>query len=75
MVMQSRASVQPLLNDRLKRAREQAGYTQADLAETVGVAPLTISRWEGGSQRPCPRFRRKLCQELGKSASELALHP
>lgn len=33
---------------RLKQAREQAGFTQEQLAEDVGVTRQAISRWEQG---------------------------
>lgn len=33
---------------RLKRLREQNGYTQEKLGETMGVTRQTISSWERG---------------------------
>lgn len=33
-----------------RRARERVGLTQSDLAEQVGREPLTIQRFEAGSQ-------------------------
>jgi transcriptional regulator with XRE-family HTH domain len=37
------------LSDRLRKAREHAGFTQADLAEQMGVTVATISRAERGA--------------------------
>jgi transcriptional regulator with XRE-family HTH domain len=36
------------LGSRLKRAREAAGLEQAEVAERLGVDPMTVSRWERG---------------------------
>lgn len=36
------------MSDRLKRAREHAGMSQAELAETVGVSRATIGNAEQG---------------------------
>ena len=49
----------------LKEARLAAGMTQQALAETVGVSPLTVTRWESGQARPHPRTRERVCALLG----------
>ena len=36
------------LTDRLRKAREAAGYTQAELGERLGVTKATVSRAERG---------------------------
>jgi transcriptional regulator with XRE-family HTH domain len=36
------------IRDRLKRFREQHGFTIAELAERLGVRPSTVANWEGG---------------------------
>lgn len=45
--------------DRIKAMRESAGYTQAELANEVGLLgarrALTVSAWENGRKRPDPR--------------------
>lgn len=41
--------------ERLKRARQAAGMTQAALAELIGSNAPTISRWESGSYTTIPR--------------------
>lgn len=37
------------LQDRLRRAREEAGLNQTQLAQEIGVNPATVSRYESGS--------------------------
>ena len=37
---------------RLKSAREQAGFTQEQLAEKIGVTRQAVSRWEQGHTQP-----------------------
>lgn len=36
----------------LKAARVNAGYTQTDIAEKMGVSNVTISNWESGKKYP-----------------------
>jgi len=38
----------------VRKARESLGLTQVQAALRIGVAPLTLSRWETGKSRPCP---------------------
>lgn len=40
------------VGSRLRRAREQLGLTQAELAGLVGRTPTAISYWEGGQRTP-----------------------
>jgi len=37
-----------MTKEELKKWRERNGYSQAKLAETLGVAVMTVSRWETG---------------------------
>src|SRR5215467_6777693 len=46
-----RSPVTALLPDDLRARREALGLTQAKLAETLGVTPTTVARWER-SERP-----------------------
>lgn len=55
----------------LIRARLQHGWTQADLAEKVGVDSKTISRWEKGITAPFPLHRAKLRELLHIEPEEL----
>ena len=40
------------LGQRIKQARAERGLTQAQLAETLGVANRSVSRWENGVNMP-----------------------
>ena len=40
------------IKDRVKKLREKMRITQDDLARTLGVKPLTVSRWERGVNKP-----------------------
>jgi transcriptional regulator with XRE-family HTH domain len=56
---------------RLRIARRSAGLTQKQLAELLGVEPITVSRWERGVTSPSlPRLRR-IAELTGTSASDL----
>lgn len=57
----------------MKAARAGKGWSQADLAERMGVTTNTIQNWESG-RRKAPRDLEtfiKLCDELGVSADAL----
>jgi len=58
-------------NARLRSLREQVPLTQAELAERVGVAELTVRRWETEGLRPQPAHVRSLCSALNASPAEL----
>ena len=38
----------------VKQAREEIGFSQAELAEAVGVTTRTIQNWESGASSPKP---------------------
>ena len=57
----------------LKRMRQQAGLTQAELARRIGVSDRAVRAWEKGEYPPTltvPQIR-LLCQELGVMFDEL----
>src|SRR5260370_12395444 len=60
-------------NERLRRARNLKGWSQADLAEEVGTGFEMVSRWERGVTIPSPHYRKLLCAVLGQSAEDLGL--
>ena len=44
--------------ERLRKVRAHLGVTQKEVAITIGVAPVTLARWETGSSRPRGLARR-----------------
>ncbi len=58
-------------NLRLKRAREACFLTQQQLAEKIGAAPRSISRYERGERLPDLFIQKRLCEVLGKTPEEL----
>ncbi len=60
-------------NTRLQTARKERGWSQADLAERIGVGTLEIGRWERGNSFPHPLYRQRLVETFGQSAQELGL--
>lgn len=51
----------------LRTARLELGFTQARLAEYMGVDPMTISRWERGVTKPSP-YLHVVIDSIRKSA-------
>lgn len=51
--------------------REQTGYTQADIAQFLGVTPAAVSKWENGESKPRTETLFKLADILGVRAEEL----
>ena len=51
----------------LKAARVNAGLTQADSAERIGVSVSTIKNWETGKSFPNQPMIEKICEVYGVS--------
>ena len=60
-----------ILKNRLKEARTQAGMSQGQLAEAVGVSRNTISSIETGQFNPTAKLALILCIALDKRFEEL----
>jgi transcriptional regulator with XRE-family HTH domain len=56
---------------RLRTARVAAGLTQRQLAETLGVEPITVSRWERGVTSPSLARIRRVAETTGTNTSDL----
>lgn len=59
------------LTNRLREVREARGWTQADLAERVGVSRKTINTVENGVFIPSTIIALKLARALGQSVEKL----
>jgi DNA-binding XRE family transcriptional regulator len=60
------------INTRVKELREDAGFTQAQLAFLLGVSEKTIRRWESDpGDTPRPRMAAKLAKRLGVTVEAL----
>lgn len=57
--------------ERMREARERRGYTQAHLAERMGVQSSTVSHFETGGRRPSMHNLRRLAMALNVSADYL----
>lgn len=60
-----------IIGERLKKARELKGLTKKELAQTVGVAPSTITRYEEEVRIPKVTILRKIAEVLGVSVDYL----
>jgi len=60
-------------NERLRNVRIGRNWRQQDVADKLGVALVTIQRWERGFQQPSAYYRAKLSALFGLSAQELGL--
>jgi putative transcriptional regulator len=60
-----------LLRNNLRSARAERGWTQADLAERVGVTRKTINTVENGVFVPSTVLALKLARALGMTVEEV----
>lgn len=56
----------------LRSRRLLAGLTQQALAAKVGVHPISMTRYESGSQKPRPDVVRRLARALDVEIAEIA---
>lgn len=63
------------LGERLRRLRKKSGLTQEDLADIVGVNPVTVSCWENNTYLPKTQSIKALAKALGVSEADLLNEP
>ena len=66
-----------MTGEQIKELRKSLGYTQARLAEEVGLTPNTIARYERDELKPSPPVLKllrllELSQELNKAGRKAA---
>jgi transcriptional regulator with XRE-family HTH domain len=59
------------LNDRIRTLRQEHHLTQAQVAAGARVDQSTVSYWEKGRQEPNAKQRKRLCNFLEITQSEL----
>lgn len=60
-------SLHDMTSKELRERRERLGFTQAQLANALGVTSITVSRWERGAQR-IPEMAARLVSLMAPSA-------
>ena len=60
-----------MLGNRLREAREAAGWTQAELAERIGMSRKTVNTVENGVFVPSTIVALKLAAALGCTVEDL----
>lgn len=59
------------VGDRLRKLREQMGFTQTDLGAKAGIAAASVSHFETGQRLPSLESLMKLADALGVSVDTL----
>ena len=55
----------------IAKCRKENGYTQATLAEKLGITDRAISKWENGKSMPDASIMLELCELLKINVNEL----
>ncbi|HZR39230.1 MAG TPA: NB-ARC domain-containing protein [Ktedonobacteraceae bacterium] len=72
MSVKRAAQAQP--NILLRRARQERGWSQQEVADLIGAPQaFMVTRWENGTAFPGPGYREKLRTLFGKSSQQLGL--
>ena len=60
-----------MLNERMRKARQQKGISQTELAKLIGVSRQTINMIENGDYNPTIALCLKICKALDKTLNDL----
>ncbi len=72
--MSVKKAVEASPNILLRKARQERGWSQQELADLIGAPQsFMISRWENGTAYPGPRYQEKLSSVYGKCYEALGL--
>ena len=58
-------------NEKLRNARREHGWTQAQLAEKMAVGVSTVRSWESGTRFPSLVYRSRLCDVFDMTSEDL----
>lgn len=61
------------LNERIAQLRKQAGLTQEQMGERLGVSRQAVSKWESGQANPDVAYVAEMCRLFGVSSDWLLL--
>ena len=54
----------------IKELRESLGLSKTQFARKIGVAQITVRRWENGSHHPSPIVRKAIKEIFGVEVKE-----
>ncbi len=57
--------------EKIKKCRKSNGLTQLELAQAIGVSPMTVRRWEWSERNPDISIMPKLAEALNTSVAYL----
>lgn len=60
-----------MLQDKLKKHRNEIGLSQKDISEQLGITQQSYSNWEAGKSQPSPKNLKKIAKIFGVSPSYL----
>ncbi|MDW2041536.1 helix-turn-helix transcriptional regulator, partial [Vibrio sp. 2130-1] len=60
-----------MLNENIKRLREEKGVTQLEMAKSVGASAKTVMNWESGKTEPKASELVLIAKRLGVSVNEV----
>lgn len=75
MASQAGSRIASIIGANIKAHRRGRGWTQSDLAKTLGVESFTVSRWERGAHRPSDESLVALGDAFGVPAVDFLREP
>lgn len=61
-----------LPSNAIRKQREKAGLSRAQLAKALGVKPCTLDRWETGESKITDTYVKRIARQLNCSLAELS---
>ena len=68
-VIEDKLMVLKTIGARIRKAREDRGFSASDLARLTGVTPTAVWNWENNGTKPRPNALSAICKALGVSES------